>query len=43
LEIQFSMGVHKVYGSISVKKFLTFGYVAGVSFPWKFKVNFQEF
>jgi hypothetical protein len=43
LEIQFSMYVDKVYGFISVKKFVTFGYVVGVSFPWKFKVNFQEF
>jgi hypothetical protein len=43
LEIQFSMCVDKLYGFTSVKKFVTFGYVVGVSFPWKFQVNFQEF
>jgi len=43
LEIQFSICVDKVYGFISVKKFVTFGFVVGVSFPWKFKVNFLEF
>jgi len=43
LEIQFSICVEKEYGFISVEKFVTFGYVVGVSFPWKFKIKFQEF
>jgi hypothetical protein len=43
LEIHFGICVDKFYGFISVKKFATFGYILGVSFPWKFKLNLQEF
>jgi hypothetical protein len=43
LEIQFGIRVDKFYGFVSVKKFATFGYVVGVSFPQKFKLSFQEF
>jgi hypothetical protein len=43
LEIQFGIRVGKFYGFISVKKFAAFGYVVGVSFPRKFKLDFQEF
>jgi hypothetical protein len=43
LEIQFGIRVDKIYGFISVKEFATFGYVVGVSFPRKLKLNFREF
>jgi hypothetical protein len=34
-------GVFMVF--IPFKKFATFGYVVGVSYPLKFKLNFREF
>ena len=43
LEIHFGIRVDKFYGSISVRKFATFGNVVGVSFSWKFKLKFRDF
>jgi hypothetical protein len=43
LEIHFRVYVDKIYEFILVKRVVTFGYFVGVSFPWKFKLNFQEF
>jgi hypothetical protein len=43
LEIHFGIRVDKFCGFISVNKFAAFGYVVGLSFPRKFKLNFQEF
>lgn len=43
LEIKFGIYVNKIYGFISVKKFAIFGYIAGVSFPRKLKLNNREF
>jgi len=42
-EIHFGICIDKIYGFISLKKFVTFGYVVGVSFPRKFKLNIREF